>query len=236
MRFFIRRIRWGKTALLIIIILTLSISTVSFTYKFYSVDESLVKMNQIERYIYNIRTAIQIDSICQYKIQRILNIINKYNKIMPAEDKYEIAKEIYKMSIKYSNLEIDLICATITHESALTWNPQIISTAGAMGLMQIMPTTGYYLCQQEGLKWTTAENILFNPIYNIRLGCRYLSSLIHAYEIEGGLAAYNGGEKRAALWVKNNRQDENILWEETRGYIPAVLKLYKQFRQENGIL
>ena len=75
-----------------------------------------------------------------------------------------------------------------------------------------------------------------NAITNIRLGCRYLSSLIHAYEIDGGLAAYNGGERRAALWIKNNRQDESILWEETRGYIPAVLRLYKQFREENGIL
>lgn len=236
MDFRIKRIKWGKSFLLTIVILITCISTVSFSFKFSTVDETLLKMTQLERTIQDIHAAIKIDSTRHYKIQKIITIFNQYNEKMPHIRKYEIAEEIYKMSVKYSNLDIDLICATITHESALTWNPQIVSQAGAMGLMQIMPTTGIYLCQYEGLIWTSADDILFNPIYNIRLGCRYLSSLIHAYEVDGGLAAYNGGEKRAALWVKNNRQDETILWEETRGYVPAVLKLYKQFQQDGSVL
>ena len=231
-----KRIRWGKSLLTIITILITCISTVSFSFKFYNIDATLLKMNRLEQTIRDINATLKIDSIRQYKIQKIMTIFDKYNKTMSLSNKYAIAEEIYQMSIKYSNLDVDLICATITHESALTWNPRVVSHAGAMGLMQIMPNTGVFLCRYEGITWTSADDILFNPINNIRLGCRYLSSLIHAYEIDGGLAAYNGGAKRAALWIKNNRQDETILWEETRGYVPAVLRLYKLYQEENGIL
>ena len=97
---------------------------------------------------------------------------------MPEDEKYSIANEIYKMSLKYNNLNVDLICATITHESALTWRKTIKSPVGAMGLMQIMPQTGILMAKKEGIEWKSAEKTLFDPITNIRLGCRYLSFLI----------------------------------------------------------
>ena len=62
------------------------------------------------------------------------------------------------------------------------------------------------------------------------MGTRYLSTLITYYDLEGGLAAYNGGEKQAARWLANNKAD-GILWAETQDYIPAVKKLYKQFKE-----
>ncbi|MBD3288633.1 transglycosylase SLT domain-containing protein [candidate division KSB1 bacterium] len=232
----VKRAGWGKPFVLFIFILAVCISMVSFSFKYYSVDETPSRVAHLEKSMNSIQAAIEVDKIRQYWIQRILNIIDHYNKVMSYQHKYEIAEEIYKMSVKYDNLDIDLICATITHESALTWNPQVVSQAGAMGLMQIMPSTGIFLCRREGIEWSTAEEVLFNSLNNIRLGCRYLSQLINSYEIDGGLAAYNGGERRAALWIQNNRQDETILWEETRGYIPAVLRLYKRFQQESGNL
>jgi soluble lytic murein transglycosylase len=105
------------------------------------------------------------------------------------------------------------------------------SRAGAMGLMQIMPTTGAYLALQEGMEWTTANQILHDPVVNIRLGCRYLSELVTMYKQDGGLAAYNGGPKRAEIWIASNR-NQNTLVNETRNYVPAILKLYDQFRTE----
>jgi len=135
------------------------------------------------------------------------------------------------MTRKYSNLDVDFICATITHESAKSWEPQIVSKAGALGLMQIMPTTGAFLAVQEGIEWTTSEQVLQDPILNIRLGCRYLSQLVTMYQQDGGLAAYNGGPKRAEIWLASNR-DQNTLVAETRNYVPAILKLYDQFRTE----
>jgi soluble lytic murein transglycosylase len=230
-----RKMRWGKSFFLAAAIVLISITTVSFTFKFHTFEEIEGQFKDLEHSLDNIHATLKIDSIRQYKINKIMSIMSKYNKKMPFEEKYKVAREIYRMSVKYSNLDIDLICATITHESALSWNPKVVSIAGAMGLMQIMPSTGIFLCRKEGIKWTTAEKILFDPIQNIQLGCRYLSTLIESYEIDGGLAAYNGGEQRASLWVKNNRDDE-LLWEETRGYIPAVLKLYEKFQKENGVL
>ncbi|MBN2010596.1 transglycosylase SLT domain-containing protein [candidate division KSB1 bacterium] len=228
-------LKWARTLLLILVIVSVGISTVSFTSKLSMYNEMHPDIRNLTQSISDIHSTLKVDSIRQYKIEKILKIFNRYNKQIPFDKKIEIANEIYQMSLKYSNLDIDLICATITHESARSWDPNVVSFAGAMGLMQIMPATGIFLSRDEGIKWTSADEILFDPILNIRLGCRYLSSLIHSYDVDGGLAAYNGGEERAALWLKHNRRND-ILWEETRGYVPAVLKLYEKFQQDNGIL
>jgi soluble lytic murein transglycosylase len=142
----------------------------------------------------------------------------------------KIANEIYQMSKRYSNLEIELICATITHETALTWDPDIVSPANAIGLMQIIPPTGRSLANKQGLEFDKIETTLFDPIINIQLGCRYLSKLIAAYNLDGGLAAYNGGMKRAESWVRNGRA-KGILHEETDRYVPSILKIYEEFKR-----
>jgi len=227
-----------KTALFIALILVIFISTVSFSHKYYSVEEKNSQIGEITKEFATIQGAMKLDSKRQYAIQKVLNILNQYNRTMPESEKLAIANEIYNMTMRYSNLNIDLICATITHESARTWRKDVVSPVGALGLMQIMPPTGEKLAQEEGIDWTTPEKVLFDPLVNIRLGCRYLSNLIHLYEIDGGLAAYNGGEKRAALWLKNrtNKTDWTLLWEETRTYVPAILKLYEKYQQQTKIL
>lgn len=170
----------------------------------------------------------EIEAERRASLGKILGIISRYNKTIEEDKKLAIANEIYRMTQKYPNLNVDFICATITHESAKTWDPKVVSKAGAMGLMQIMPATGSFLAVEEGISWSSAEEVLFDPIVNIRLGCRYLSALVAAYQKDGGLAAYNGGPKRAAMWLAGNRNND-ILYAETRGYIPAVLKLYAEF-------
>ena len=173
-----------------------------------------------------------IDAIRVYSVQKISAIINRFNPQMETNRKTEIANVIYEMTVKYPNLDIDIICAVITYGTNRTWNPEVVSDSGAMGLMQIMPTTGMYLAQYEEIKWTSPEDIMFNPIYNIRLGCRYLSSFIGEYDLDGGLAAYNGGESRAAEWVRQGRA-AGILTETTSSFVPSVLKIYTEYRQMN---
>ena len=65
----------------------------------------------------------------------------------------------------------------------------------SLGLMQILPSTGADLASEEGILWKSAEEVLLDPIHNIRRGCRYLSGLVQAYNVDAGLAAYNGGKK-----------------------------------------
>ncbi len=220
--------RFGKMVILVTLIVMTSLTLVSFSFKFFTLDKATQRLSEIESALIELKAALNVDSVRQYYIQKVIALIDRYNKSMPADMKYNIANEIYEMSVKYSNLDVDLICATITHESAFTWNPKIVSRAGAMGLMQIMPATGMFLAEAEGIPWTSAEDVLFDPVYNIRLGSRYLSTLISMYNIEGGLAAYNGGERRAALWLQKGK-DDRVLWEETRGYVPAILKLYQEY-------
>ena len=199
--------------------------------RYFSLSHSQgAKIVELERALQDLRAAMNVDSVRQYSIQKILAIIDRFNMDMESSLKYDIANTVYEMSVKYPNLNIDLICATITHESGRTWNPEVVSHAGAMGLMQIMPNTGMYVAAYEGITWTTPEEVLFDPIQNIRIGCRYLSSLISEYDIDGGLAAYNGGQRRAAMWIRENRA-EGILWSETSKYIPSVLKIYDEYRQ-----
>ncbi|MFQ5768955.1 MAG: lytic transglycosylase domain-containing protein [bacterium] len=214
-----------------LVLVVIVISIVAFYYKLFwiSPEQKNSKLVDLEKTLQDIRAAMNVDSVRQYNIQKVMKIISKYNKDMPSSMKYEISEEIYNMSVKYTNLDVDLLCATITQESGGTWNPEIVSEAGAMGLMQIMPTTGLWIAYYENITWTSAKEILFNPIYNIRIGSRNLSALINQYNLEGGLAAYNGGEKRAAIWLLNNKA-KGILWTETSNYIPHVLLLYKEFK------
>ena len=197
-------------------------------YFFRKVDNN-PRLAGLEKSLQDIRAAMNIDSVRQFNIKKIMNIIEKYNPDLPSGMKYEIANEVFNTSVKYTNLEVDLICALITHESGGTWNPDIVSESGAMGLLQIMPTIGLWIAHFEGITWTSSEEILFDPIYNIRIGCRHLSSLIERYGLEGALAAFNGGEKRAAIWLAKDKAD-GILLTETSNYIPHVLLLKDQYK------
>lgn len=206
-----------------------SVLVFAFTqvYRMYKRDFS--RMEKLSQEVVDLRSAMNIDSVRQYKLQKIMKIINSHNPGLSSAEKYDVASEIYEMTTKYTNLDIDLLCAVITHESAGTWDPRVVSKAGAMGLMQIMPVTGFFLARYEDISWTDLEDVIFNPIYNIRMGARFLSMLIEQYELDGALAAYNGGEKQAALWLKNGKDDQ-YLWSETREYIPAINKLYNEYQ------
>ncbi len=186
-------------------------------------------MLELQKHTQLLKSFTKIDNQHKENINKVLSVINRYNNSMPVKQKYAIASEISSASMKYDNLDTDLICATITHESAFTWDVSITSPVGALGLMQVMPATGKFLAKIEGIKWKSAEDILFNPVLNIRLGSRYLSSLIELYDVDGGLAAYNGGGRRVKMWLAQNRAN-GILYEETQNYVPAVLSLYREFR------
>lgn len=187
------------------------------------------QIGQLQKDLQHVRTLATVDSVRQQQINRIVVIIDRFNPEMNSEMKFNLAAEIYLMSLKYHQLDVDLICATITHESAKTWDPEVVSFAGAMGLMQILPSTGVQLAREEGLTWTSTEDILFNPIYNVRLGCRYLAMLVSEYGLEAGLAGYNGGDRQARHWRRGGRAD-SLLHPETAYYVPAILKIYREYR------
>ncbi len=223
--------RWMNRFALTVVLLTLSLTTVMLLQRLSKMHQRQSdKINHLQRQARDIKFMMQTDSARQQQVRKIIMIINRFNPKMPSNLKLDIASEIYTMSLKYSQLDVDLICATITHESAHSWDPEAVSFAGAMGLMQILPTTARGLTSEEGIVWTSSEEILFNPIYNVRLGCRYLASMVGKYGVEPGLAAYNGGEKQAMRWA-NGGMNHALLPRETAFYVPAIMKLYKNYRE-----
>jgi soluble lytic murein transglycosylase len=99
--------------------------------------------------------------------------------------------EVIAAEAAHNQLEVELILAVIHTESA--FHNFARSHAGALGLMQVMPATGEMLARQHDLDWAGPET-LFDPVANVRLGCRYLAALLARYgRIEAALAAYNWG-------------------------------------------
>jgi tetratricopeptide (TPR) repeat protein len=108
--------------------------------------------------------------------------------------------------------------------------PRVISRAGAVGLMQIMPSTGRRLAEEVGLENFKSAD-LRNPVVNIRLGTRYIHNLKEKYDRDQVLVLcnYNAGPGPTARWKKrlDNRQRdsfiEDISYWETRDYVKKVL-------------
>lgn len=126
-----------------------------------------------------------------------------------------------------------LVAAVIRSESR--FRPRATSSQGARGLMQIMPETGKWVADQMGLDFDA--ELLYDPDYNINMGCWYLADLLHEF---GGdpvlaLAAYNGGRTNVKEWLQEQRWTgehetlDQIPFQETRHYVAAVLRDHKRY-------
>ncbi|MUL39039.1 transglycosylase SLT domain-containing protein [Gloeocapsopsis dulcis] len=121
-----------------------------------------------------------------------------------------------------------LVTALIRQESR--FEPKIRSVAGAVGLMQVMPSTGEWIAQKIDLKEYNKEN----PQDNMRLGTWYLDYTHEQYDDNSmlAIASYNAGPGNVAKWLRTlNTRDpdefvEAIPFEETRGYVRQVFGNY----------
>ena len=128
-----------------------------------------------------------------------------------------------------------LIAAVIKHESK--FQPTARSGGGAVGLMQIMPTTAAWIAGQLGE--TFAEDYLYDPALNIRYGVWYLAELEREFCGNDilALAAYNAGRGNVHDWMEryhwNDAFDEieAIPYPETRLYVRRVLEDREQYKR-----
>jgi soluble lytic murein transglycosylase len=111
------------------------------------------------------------------------------------------------------------------------FNPFAGSSAGARGLMQLMPATGAEIAGQLG--WTTnyTDEDLWRAIINIRLGSRYLARQRDYFDgdLFSALAAYNAGPGNVQVWRDLAGGDpdlflEIIRFEETRNYLTQIVE------------
>ena len=103
-----------------------------------------------------------------------------------------------KQAAAQSGLSAALIAAVIMTESG--FNPQALSSAGARGLMQLMPETAEFIANKEGI--TFDKSRLFEPEYNITLGTAYIKYLVDTFsDTDTALCAYNAGPTRVKEWL-----------------------------------
>ncbi len=133
-----------------------------------------------------------------------------------------------------------LVAALIREESL--YDAKALSPAGAIGLMQLMPATARQL-GGEGEDLGELRDVLFDSETNIRLGSRYLGTLVQRFSgnILHAVAAYNAGPAAVSSWVRRNgaRDPEEFVelipYRETRGYVKRVLRSYREYhRLQNG--
>jgi len=103
------------------------------------------------------------------------------------------------------------------------------STAGARGIMQIMPVTGQEIAGNMGWPAEFKEDDLYRPMISIRLGARYLARQREYFNgnLMAALAAYNAGPGNSEIWLNLANQDtdlflEIIRYEETRRYLRQI--------------
>lgn len=124
-----------------------------------------------------------------------------------------------------------LIAAVINVES--DWRADVVSEAGAVGLMQILPETAEEIRQRGGVDPVAASGVLSDPSVNIEHGTAYLRFLIERYhEVEPALAAYNAGIGNVDEWVDNGEDiRETIEFPETRHYVLRVARAKDRYEE-----
>ena len=100
-----------------------------------------------------------------------------------------------------SQIEPALTHAIVAQESQ--FRTSVTSSAGAQGLMQIMPETGQEIAIKLGLDWDKGK--LVDPQFNLELGQAYMRNLLERYDFSHlvALAAYNAGPGNADRWIED---------------------------------
>jgi soluble lytic murein transglycosylase len=143
--------------------------------------------------------------------------------------------DVIRQQAAEKHLDPALIAAVIYAETKFDPRP---SSAGAEGLMQILPQTAEFLAHRSGATTFTISD-LATPQVNIAYGSYYLRYLLDHY---GGhemlaLAAYNGGETNVDRWVAEERREgrpltiDEIPFAQTQAYVAKVLHAQRQYRQ-----
>ncbi len=143
-------------------------------------------------------------------------------------------QDVIREQAAAKHLDPALIAGVIYAETKFDARP---SSAGAQGLMQILPATALFLARRSG---ATSFHVadLGSPQVNIAYGSYYLRYLLDEYHGSKvmAIAAYNGGEANVSRWVADARAagdrftTADITFPETRAYVQRVLQAQHDYR------
>lgn len=126
------------------------------------------------------------------------------------------------------------VFATMRQESA--YDPDAVSQADAIGLLQVMPEVGARLASRLGLPFTRQR--LFDPAWNLRLGIQEIADLRVRFHgsLVASVAAFNAGSARVDRWIAECPRCpldlfvEKIPFDETRRYVERVVSHFAHYR------
>jgi soluble lytic murein transglycosylase-like protein len=123
------------------------------------------------------------------------------------------------------DLPAALVLALIEVESR--FDPYAVSHKGALGLMQVLPSTGAPVARRLGISWRGPQT-LFDPHANVRIGIAYLRELVDRYtNVRAALAAYNWGPGE----IDSRLRQGGVL---PASYAERVLGLYSVARRTDS--
>lgn len=143
--------------------------------------------------------------------------------------------EIDKYAEKFS-LEPELLAAIIYVESRFDNSSKSIK--GAVGLMQLMPSTALWIADKLEYNNFSLED-LNNPELNIKFGSWYFSYLYHKFDnnLIQAIAAYNAGEKNVRKWIAEGWEgdiSQSLPFYETDNFVRRVIST-KDYYKENDL-
>ena len=148
-------------------------------------------------------------------------LFNDYELLYPRPYDFDVRE-----ASRRTGLPREFIYAIIRQESL--YRADAGSSAGALGLMQLLPETARIVARRNGLRVPTRAQLL-EPSTNIPLGSAYLAALVERFAGDKALAtaAYNAGPNAAQRWLPAEPIDldiwtENIPYNETRAYVQRV--------------
>lgn len=186
-----------------------------------------------------------------YEQQRYARATEMLNRAFPAYWRYRLEElpreaweiffprphwEVIKREARRNQLDPYLVAALIRQESR--FEPGAESSAGALGLMQLMPETARALAGNRAL----SESRMVEPELNIELGTRYLAGLLRRFggSLEKAVAGYNAGGTRIEEWATQAGTSEpaefveSIPLTQTREFVHIVLRNYRFYRDLYG--
>lgn len=155
--------------------------------------------------------------------------------LMMHERKQSLIPEAYRAMIQQSSeqydIPIEILYAVIKTESNFVENAR--SSAGACGLMQLMPDTFNWLQVKRGE--SLESSLIFDPQTNIDYGSSYLAMLyeqFHDWDIV--FAAYNAGPSIVSVWLEasSNGKLSSIPYKETEQYVEKVNRAIQEYKSK----
>lgn len=170
-----------------------------------------------------------ISSYESYYVGKGTEIIQQENKKIDELTAREISYYVYRESQKH-DIDFHFALGIMTTESR--FNVRAKSYCGAIGLMQIMPSTAKYIAKIYDIEYTD----LYDTETNIQIGMAYLARLkdrFGSYELTAaGYNGGNGGAKKYKEYLLGER-DSSTVSKETRKYVPKVMNYAYKYRTYN---